>query len=385
MVVRAIDYEVVASQAFGKGHDASDGDRAAADEILAGQLVMHPHPAWDLPDVIAWDEDPYGQRNWVAQFHMLRWLEPVRRVAEAGDNQAREHWIATTKSWIASNPAGVSKNQYAWKDMVDGIRALSLVFGLSLVDEEDNEWLTDAIWDHGVWLSDASNLGHSNHALHQHQALFVIGLTFRNDTWRDLALTRLAELLEESYDDEGVNAEGAIDYHRLNYVWWEAAFRRLDIAGVPRPKGAVRLKLAKLELAYATKPNRQFERIGDTERGGPAGLSSPEIDYVNSEGAEGQPPPDLTRVYKAGYVFGRSGWGNYERLFRDELFFSLSFGAANRVHGHQDGASLTLHANGHPWLVDAGKYAYNNDEMRTYCTSRMGHNVVVIEDRKSVV
>lgn len=387
--MRSIDFGVVASQAFGKGHDPSPGDRQAADEVLDGNLTMPPHGQWQLPQSLTWDEDPFEQRNWVAQFHMLRWLEPVRRVAEAGDHRARELWIATAQSWVKANPVDAPMSEYAWKDMVDGIRALVLVFGLSLVDPDDNEWLTDAIWDHGVWLSDEKHLGHSNHALHQHQALLVIGLLFSEDSWVDLSIRRLNSLLEESYDSEGVNAEGAIDYHRLNFVWWDTAFRRLDVAGIARPASAGRLDLALLELAYATKPNRQFERIGDTERGGPVGLSSKEIDYVNSEGAEGQPPPDLTRAYKAGYVFGRSGWGNFERSFREELFYSLSFGAANRVHGHQDGAALTLHANGHPWLIDAGKYAYKNDTMRSYCTSRVGHNVLIITgeryDPRSVV
>ncbi|MCC3297613.1 heparinase II/III domain-containing protein [Arthrobacter caoxuetaonis] len=353
-----------------------------AAEIMSGRLTMRPHGAWQLPETILWDEDPFAQRNWVFQFHTLRWMEPVRRIALAGDPNARKFWVDTCQSWIAANPPGASKSRYAWGDMVDGIRAMVMTLALPMFEGEDHEWLTRSIWEHGEWLADPSHLGHSNHALHQHQALLVVGRVFKYQPWVDLAIERLMELFDESFDDEGVNAEGSIAYHRLNHDWWETAFTRLDVEGIARPKNADRLKLALTELAYATKPNGLFERIGDIDVGGPTGLQSPELTYVQTQGASGQTPSDLTKVYKAGYVFGRSGWGDFEREFVNETFYSISYGPANRVHGHQDGASVTLHAEGSPWLVDAGKYAYVQDKMRDYCVRRLGHNVVHIDGVK---
>ncbi len=351
---------------------------------------MRPHPAWEFKDEVDWDANPFAQRNWKAQLHMLRWLDPIRRVALEGDEDARKFWLRTCKSWVRNNPAAESKEtdssgyyvNYAWADMVEAMRALVLTFGLPLVeDAEDSEWLTESIYEHGRWLADPKHLGHSNHALHQHQALFVVGAVLGKPEWVTLAIDRLATLFEQSYDEQGVNIEGAIGYHKNNLIWWEQAFKRLDVEGIPRPEAARRLELAYVELAHATKPDGTFELIGDTEVTTPLGLSSPEIDYVQSEGAKGQPPADLTKIYRRGYVFGRSGWGDHERDFKNETFYSLSYGKANRVHGHQDGASLTLHSNGQPWLIDAGKYAYKQDEMRDYCTSRLGHNVVHIDGR----
>lgn len=349
---------------------------------MRGCLTMKPHDTWQIPETILWDEDPFGQRNWVFQFHTLRWMEPVRRLAMAGDSAARDFWISTCRSWIEANPSGAGKSRYAWGDMVDGIRAMVMTFALPMFQGEDHEWLSRSIWEHGEWLADPTNLGHSNHALHQHQALLVVGRTFDHQIWVDLAIERLMELFDESFDEEGVNAEGSIAYHRLNYDWWETAFTRLDIEGIQRPQNADRLSLSLTELAYATKPNGQFERIGDIDVGGPSGLRSPEITYVQTQGASGQRPANLTKVYRAGYVFGRSGWGDFERAFEDETFYSISYGPANRVHGHQDGASFTLHAEGFPWFVDAGKYAYVKNSMRDYCVRRLGHNVVHIEGIK---
>ncbi|MGP0224859.1 heparinase II/III domain-containing protein [Paenarthrobacter sp. NCHU4564] len=361
-------------------------DRALADDVLRGELSMRPHPAWTFQEPIDWKADPFGQRNWQAQLHMLRWLEPVRRVALDGDQAAQAFWLRTCKSWIEANPQSDPKQKddkgnyvsYAWADMVEALRGMVLTFGLPLIRDGEDQWLVDSIYAHGLWLSDPKHLGHSNHALHQHQALFIIGSVFGNSEWTDLAIQRLAGLFEENYDDEGVNVEGAIGYHKNNLVWWEEAFKRLDVEGVARPVSADRLNLAYLELAHATKPDGTFELIGDTEATSAGVLSSPELDYVRSEGAAGQPPAELTKTYRAGYVFGRSGWGDHERDFKKETFYSLSYGKANRVHGHQDGASLTLHSNGQPWLVDAGKYAYKKDAMRDYCLSRLGHNVVEV-------
>lgn len=376
-----VDYDAARRQAFGSAFEPLLTDRQVADELMGGKLTLRPHPVWEIPDQILWNEDPFGQRNWVAQLHMLRWLEPVRRIALSGDERAKGYWTAVCKSWISANPVGNPKSPYAWGDMVDGIRAKIMVFALPMYQGEEHGWLTSAIIQHGQWLSDPANLGHSNHALHQHQGLLVCGLALGNREWISVATKRIGELFADNYDVQGVNAEGSIGYHKHNYQWWETAFRRFDVENIPRPRESKRLKLALEELAYATKPNLEFERIGDIDHGGPAGLKSPEIDYILSKGSLGSPPSENTKVYDAGYVFGRSGWGQFERDFSDELFYSVSFGSAKRVHGHPDGGSITLHSAGHPWLVDTGKYAYVKDAMRSYCLSRKGHNVIQIEDR----
>jgi hypothetical protein len=389
MTIRNVDLDVVRRQTFGGMFRRSPRDRALADQILSGKLHMSPHPSWDFDEEIDWKANPFGQRNWQAQLQMLRWLEPVRRVALDGDEEARRFWLKSCKSWISENPPSDPKLRnadgyflsYAWADMVDGIRALVLTFGLPLTEPEKDSWLADSIYEHGTWLADPAHLGHSNHALHQHQALFVIGSVFGNVAWTDLASQRLSALFEENYDEQGVNIEGAIGYHKNNLVWWDEAFKRLDVEGIPRPAAADKLDLAYLELAHATKPDGTFELIGDTETATAGALSSPELDYVKSQGATGQPPAELTKIYRRGYIFGRSGWGDHERDFKKETFYSLSYGKANRVHGHQDGASLTLHSDGQPWLIDAGKYAYKIDSMRDYCISRLGHNVVEVEGK----
>ncbi|WP_146364524.1 heparinase II/III domain-containing protein [Arthrobacter yangruifuii] len=375
---RSLNIEVATRQCFGGMFEKTSTDQRLVQTIMSGTLHITPHPAWLIPDKLDWTEDPFDQRNWRAQLHMLRWLDPLRRAGIDGDIDAGERWIAVVKSWVTSNPANNSAADFAWADMVEAIRAMCMVFGLPLAGEE-NGWLLDSIWQHGEWLADSAHIGKANHALHQHQALFVIGRLFGNDAWTEAASSRLLELFSKSYDEQGVNDEGSLGYHKNNYIWWRTAIRRLDVEGIPAPTAVNRLDLALTELAHATRPDGKLELIGDTETTTLGSISSPQIDYVKSAGAVGQPPTNLSKVYNAGYVFGRSGWGEYERDFADELYYSLSFGAQDRIHGHCDGGSFTLHSNGQPWLVDSGKYGYKVDAMREYCLSRQGHNVVVIE------
>lgn len=376
---RSLDMDVPLRQCFGGMFEKTSRDQQTTREILSGTLRISPHPSWAMPKALSWDENPFDQRNWRAQLHMLRWLEPIRRAAAQGDEGARRYWLETVRSWVRSNPPNRSKGDFAWADMVDGVRALCLVFGLPLT-QDDSGWLLDSITEHGEWLADASHVGRANHALHQHQALFVISRLLRNHEWQDLAVTRLENLFAEAYDDEGVNNEGSLGYHKNNAIWWQTAARRLALENIPSEEINARLRLALSALVHASRPDGKLELIGDTELTTLAPLSSPEIDYVRSQGSSGQPPADLAKVYRRGYAFGRSGWGEFERDFADELFYSLSFGRADRIHGHADGSSLTLHANGQPWLIDAGKYAYKTDPMRRYCLSRMAHNVMVLDD-----
>src|SRR5699024_2245395 len=138
-------------------------------ELLHGVLNLRPHREWDLPEVPNWNENPFTDRNWVAQFHMLRWMDPLRRVAEKGNLAAADRWIQLAESWVRANPRTAPTVPTAWSDMVDGLRALEFCMALPFVSEsrpEALEWLVPSIVDHAEWLSNEDNLGHSNHALH---------------------------------------------------------------------------------------------------------------------------------------------------------------------------------------------------------------------------
>lgn len=376
----SLDFAVAERQAFGYTFR-----REAVAELLSGSVTISPHPTWELPGAIDWRADPFDDNNWRHQYHMLRWLDPLRRAAVSGDTDAFDMWITYVRDWVEKNPSIKPRSPYAWKDMVDGIRALQLCLAAPLIRDrspQDLVWLEETISDHKTWLSGPKNLGHSNHALHQHQALFVCARMLDDTAAVDLAVSRLGELFRAQYDEQGVNAEGAIAYHYANRLWWEKVFRRLDVEGVPRPPGTEQFDLAPEELAHATRPDGTFVSIGDTDGGDPSKVRTPVTDYVSSGGALGEPPEDLVKVYDAGYLFARSGWGETERSFEEETFYSVSFGRSDRVHGHPDGGSLTFSADTVNWIVDPGKFQYGRSVPRTHFTSHDAHSLPYVEGRK---
>lgn len=353
-------------------------------KLLQGRLHMSPHPEWRLPEEPTWLEDPFEDRNWVFQYHMLRWLEPLRRAAALGNDEAYEMWLRWVEDWVEKNPPESPRTTWAWTDMSDGIRAQQLCSAATLLAERDPgrlEWLERTIRVHAEHLADPANMGNANHALHQQESLFVCGRVLQDEKLWQLASRRMSSLLMEQYDEQGMNAEGATAYHYNNYLWWERALHRFDLEGLERPDGADRHLHAPEEIAHATKPDGTLVPIGDTDVQNPRLVESPFIEYVTSNGRQGTPPPDLVKVYDAGYVFGRSGWGDARRPYADHTYYTVRFGLARRVHGHPDGTSITYSSRGVNWLVDPGKYQYGRSTARDHFASRAAHSVLSIEGR----
>lgn len=355
--------------------------------LKEGRLVMAPHPAWNLPADPTWQEDPFHDRNWCFQYHMLRWLDPLRRAGARGDTEAAELWLRWVQDWAAKNPPSAPCSPWAWTDMSDGIRAQQLCLAAPMVQAVRPglmDWLESTIRVHGEHLADPRNMGNANHALHQQESLFVVGRVLGDEGMWRLAAQRMSILLHEQYDAQGVNAEGAVAYHANNFQWWERALERFDREGLARPDGAERHLHAPEELAHATRPDGTFVTIGDTDRATAEPVGSPLTDYVTNNGATGRPPQETVRIYDAGYVFARSGWGGEGRggrSFADETFYSLRFGPSQSVHGHPDGGSLTYSASGVNWIVDPGKYEYGSSPARRHVASRRAHSLVTVDER----
>lgn len=375
-----LDLEAALRQTVATSYRQKDVDR-----LLAGRLKMAPHPEWALPEEPTWREDPFKDRNWRFQFHMLRWLEPLRRAAAKGDDAAFEMWLRWVQDWVTKNPPKSPKTSWAWTDMSDGIRAQQLCQSAPMIAERRPDllpWLEENIRVHAEHLADPRKMGNANHALHQQESLFVCGRVLGEERLWKLAADRMSSLLHEQYDEQGVNAEGAVAYHYNNYLWWERALERFDKEGLERPDGAGRHLHAPEEIAHATRPDGTLVQIGDTDDVDPKAISSPYIEYVTTAGAQGTPPSDNARVYDAGYVFARSGWGSASRPYSQETYYSVRFGPAQRVHGHPDGSSLTFSAAGVNWIADLGKYQYGKSTPREHFVSRSSHSLVSVEGKR---
>src|SRR5699024_576806 len=152
MRAMALDFSVAARQAFG-----TSVSEPAVRKLLSGRLAMRPHPEWTLPPEIDWAADPFQDVNWRSQYHMLRWLDPLRRAAAKGDDAAFSMWLRYVRDWVRSNPRDDPAHEWVWSDMVDGIRAIQLCLAAPLVRDkspEDLGWLEQTIVDHAEFMAD---------------------------------------------------------------------------------------------------------------------------------------------------------------------------------------------------------------------------------------
>lgn len=379
-----VNEDVCTRQCVGAGFERRDNNDDRAAKVMSGSLQLAPHAVWKTDGYDDWSADPFGSRNWQFQFHALRWLSPVRHCATDGSEEARQFWLATVRSWIEHNHPDAPASQFSWVDMADGLRAQELVFGWPLAKtDEERGVLLGGLETHGEWLADEEHQSRANHALHQNIGLFVLSSFLRHDKWRDLSIGRLARLFEVSFDENGANDEGSIDYHRMNISWWQKTWDRVAQEGGRVPESvAAQLAQAATFLAHATRPDGTMVPIGDTHLREVTDMGFPELEYVASQGTAGMPPAATAVAASNGYVMGRSGWGEQDGSFAEHSHYSLRFGRAYSAHHHEDRGGLTFFANGFDWITDPGSYMYEpKDPFRRYLRSRAGHNLVVIDGK----
>ncbi|MDQ1676110.1 MAG: hypothetical protein QOC93_1254 [Actinomycetota bacterium] len=368
------------AQCFGGGFNAMPGDAAAAKALMAGRLTLTPHKTARIPQNPTWKENPFKDRNWVFQYHALRWADVLRREGMRTKNAAMmyRHRVILA-DWMRDNPRGrkpYPSPEYSWGDMGTGLRAVA--FACAIGSYGYQTWMATALRRHGSVLVDPNfGVQYANHALHVRLGLLVAGCVGANPSWQQTAVARVDALLAKSVDAEGVSDEGSTSYHSANYTWYQEARRRVTGCGLTPGPMFGRVALMPDFLAYATGPDGTYEQIGDSDRSQAAVIeASPISVYAGTGGARGTRPEDY-KIFQRGYVFGRSGWGE-SRPFSDELFYSLRFGPslAAQPHGHQDAGALTLNAHGRKLLFDGGRYKYDYSDLTKHLKSRSAHNMV---------
>lgn len=378
---KELDLGVAERQAFGASYEKPKNHQKLLDAYWAGKLILPPQPVWK-GDPTDWTADPFGDRNWRFQHHTLRWLNPLRWSALNGDQKSKREWLRIVSSWATSNiPASKSGSDFAWKDMADGNRAIQLSLGAPLINLDKDNWFVDALRYHRDWLADPAHIVTNNHALHQHCGLLVVSATLNDSEGLQLAVARMSELFELTFDAEGANDEGSVNYHQLNMVWWTQAWKRAANENLTIPFNvSERLRAAAEVLAHLSMPNAELPQIGDGARSTLRMGLGDASDFVASDGKSGKSPQSTSLVLKRGYAVSRGGWGE-ARPLADESHMLLRFGEAlhPRVHSHYDRGSVHIYSEGSPWLIDSGFHSYQPSAPENqYLLSREAHNLVSI-------
>ncbi|WP_240506484.1 heparinase II/III family protein [Thermoactinospora rubra] len=330
-----------------------------ADDVMRGEISLVGLPAFKLGKTIDWDASPYKNRSWEYVFHSLRWMGTLVVAYEnTGERRFLERAKEITADWVKHNKPGAAK-PYVWKDHPVSLRTQALVCLSMHVDEK---WLTDSLAQHAGYLANPAlyKKGH-NHGIDQDIALFSIGCRLHRKGWEDLATRRLTGTVKLDVDSQGALREQAPRYAVYVYGRLQVAMANMKACDRRVPAEiARRAESLKDFIAHSTQPNGYMVPIGDG-----SAETEPKMDAGT--------PEAKVKVYRAGYVYGRTAWGKPE-----SAYYSIRFGPGMKYHGHEDHLGVTYYAQGRDILVDAGFHSYERSAYRYWTMSPEAHNVPTV-------
>ena len=344
----------------------------APSDLLRGRLTIPGYrPVAIGTGSVDWGIDPYHSSGWRRLFLSLKWVESLTDgYRRSGDRAYLDRATQIVRDFAAHVPAGGGRfPDDAWNGMYAGQRTTVLTCLESVGGPSG--WLRDALVTHGRWLA-ANDPGDWNQGVNAAIGLLGAACLTGSPAWASLAQARFDRMARTTIDAEGAVGEQSTGY--LDYLLglWRTAVDKLTQCGRPVPAGLIaRLAAARDFLAWATTPAGTLEQLGDSDAT-PAHVDDPSsaLAYAVSGGASGTPPVGTTRIYSAGWVFGRDSWSP----FRTSMYWTQRFGPGRAYHGHQDHLSLTLWDRGSPLLVDPG---YATGPYRDWLMGPYAHNVTV--------
>ncbi|MER6947066.1 heparinase II/III family protein [Nonomuraea sp. NPDC000554] len=332
-----------------------------ADDVMRGEISLVGLPGYKIGKKINWGASPYHNRSWEFVFQSLRWMGTL---VVAYENSGEERYLdrakEIAKDWVTHNRRGAKGTKpYVWKDHPVSLRSQALVC-LSMHVKDD--WLKQSLAEHAKLLSDPRlyKKGH-NHGMDQDIALMGIGCRYGRKDWADLASRRLTGTVKLDVDSQGALMEQAPRYAVYVHGRLEVAMANMKACDRKVPGEIVkRADALKDFVAHSTEPSGYMAPIGD---------GSAETEPKMETGT----PKEKVKVYKAGYVYGRTEWGK-----PDSAYYTIRFGPGMKFHGHEDHLGVTYYAQGRDVLVDAGFHSYEKSAYRYWTLSPEAHNIPIV-------
>jgi hypothetical protein len=342
-----------------------------------------PYKVGDGKGDINWRSDPYHKPSWYMWLHSLRWLGRGIEAGQRGDSKVLAHTMAIIHDWVQDNPYSWKSDIGAWEATMHRTNVLlcarqAVLTGMHVTSlPTQYAWLDKALIDHAQFMI-VNWSGSSNHGTDESIALFGVGCTLKKPELKQLAVERLTQAITTAIDPQGSTNEQSVGYAMFNYLLWGRATTALQRCGSD-PGQVISQRRAALSewLALATKSTGELQQVGDAVRQKPTGAAGTSLDYVASLGKHGTKPKKRTAVFDAGYIFGRTGWGE-TRPFTQESTYSIRYGPARTLHGHDDHMSITYSSHGRDILIDPGHSGYQLDKWQAWSKSAAAHNVMTI-------
>ncbi|GLU59559.1 heparinase II/III domain-containing protein [Paenarthrobacter ureafaciens] len=366
-------------QSWACGFSSGFGEQNSASRIRKGTLKIFDYPSVELMvSDLPWDGRGAGSvdhPSWLMWFHSLKWLDVLVEDARSqGPDAVASVAFArdVARSWSRWNAAGKEKRFPAWGGHSAGLRTTSLVALSEFVDEP---WLRDEIRNHLDHLLCEEHFdGYWNHGLVQTIALLAASLRLGDLEGVRVGKSRVDLGLVEMIDLEGATNEQAPGYARYVENLLRTVieiYRQNDLGDTSWLEE--KRSLIQNFIRHALEPSGNFVQIGDSfaEEPFPGASDRPKSFDLHATGLE------RTKIYRRGYVFARSGWGE-KRPRWDESFYSLRFGPARVIHGHNDHMSLTWYDFRRNLIIDSGHNGYKDGDFRNFLRSPQAHNILEV-------
>ncbi|MEI8407382.1 MULTISPECIES: heparinase II/III domain-containing protein [unclassified Kribbella] len=332
---------------------------------------------------VDWSLNPYQNPSWYMWFHSLRWLGQGIVAGGKGDKRALARVSAIAQDWVKDNPYTWKSNVGAYESTMHRTNVLiclrqATLTGLRVAKLPlSYTWLDKALQQH-AWFLQKNYSGDWNHGTDESLALFGIGCTLNRPDLKKIAADRLSSAIKTSIDTQGSTNEQSTAYAQFNYSLWGRAIDVLQKCGVD-PGTTIKARRRELAkwLALATNSLGNLHQIGDSEVVRTFPVEGTVLEYAGTLGKSGIRPSQRIGIFDAGYIFGRTGWGE-TRPFTQESTYSIRFGPARKLHGHEDHTSVTYTSHGRDILIDGGHSGYKWDDWRSWAKSQFSHNQMTV-------
>lgn len=329
-------------------------------------------------DYASLEKNPESLKWWLSCFGFLKLVCTSDRLSESDDNICK----TVILDWYSKNRQDKPALSRSWDAHAVALRTESF---LEVARRAlDASWLNPILFEQMQFLSAPENYqGNWNHGVDQSRALILVAKYLKSDDNLKLGISRLRAALDEIVDDEGVTIEQSVHYQLYNFKQIETCLKILHNNGVSADllkDVGDRQSLMPDFLAHATTPVGSYFELGDTPWQKAIPIDGTSAEYAATMGQSGPIPRDKVKVYSAGYIFGRSGWGTVSP-FSNEAAYAIRFGSPRMLHGHNDHLSIVYWCGGQQVLRDGGFHGYTDDPQRNLLRLAEAHNCLVPVDK----
>jgi Heparinase II/III-like protein. len=360
---------------------------------------------------VEWNKIPFNDPEWCFMLNRHRyWIDLGKAYFLTKNEKYAKVWVQQVTDWIKKNPVNdKSLRGFTWRRIEAGIRCENWIKtweymkNSPAITPEFFCLFLNSLYEHAEYLNSAfsSFSKSSNWGILEFQGLFNASLFLsefkQSEVWQKDALHNLEVCAGIQVLDDGVQWEQSPMYHNEVFHCLMNVVMLGKKANIAIPE-LIRQKA--FDMAWANvqwqKPNYHQPLIGDSDDtdlrglftlaawlysdGGLKSRAYPEMDYETlfllgeNQNASYKKmevhSPSFLSVYQpnGGDMFMRNSWDE------GADYLQLHLKKIGCGHAHDDLLHISLFANNRDYLVDGGRYTYEDWKEREQVKMSTGHN-----------